>query len=150
MISLGKRSCSAEFPRGRNLVTARAASAAELDSYERVTRMDVPAVVKELEGLLGAKLVAYTAGVSEARAARQWARGEREPRADAAEKLRIALRAASMIAAVDGAAIAQAWFQGLNPQLDDRSPARLLREGDLAELGPEILGAARAFVAGAW
>jgi hypothetical protein len=44
--------------------------------------------------------------------------------------------------------VAQAWFQGLNPQLGDRSPARLLREGDLAEVGPEIVAAARAFVIG--
>jgi len=32
--------------------------------------------------------------------------------------------------------VVQAWFQGLNPQLEDRSPARLLREGDLDEVGP--------------
>ena len=41
----------------------------------------------------------------------------------------------------------QAWFQGLNPQLEDRSPARLLREGDLDAVGPEVIGAARAFLA---
>jgi len=37
---------------------------------------------------------------------------------------------------------------GLNPQLDDRSPARLLREGEIHEVGPEIVAAARAFVVG--
>jgi hypothetical protein len=31
----------------------------------------------------------------------------------------------------DGREVTQAWFQGVNPQLDDRSPARLLREGTL-------------------
>jgi hypothetical protein len=35
----------------------------------------------------------------------------------------------------------------LNPKLRDRSPARLLRDGDLEEVGPEILAAARAFSA---
>jgi len=44
--------------------------------------------------------------------------------------------------------VARAWFQGLNPQLSDRSSARLLREGDLDEVGPEVVGAARAFLAG--
>jgi hypothetical protein len=44
--------------------------------------------------------------------------------------------------------IAQAWMQGLNPQLDDRSPARLLREGDVDEVGPAVIGAARAFLIG--
>ncbi|MDK1011066.1 MAG: hypothetical protein QGM46_07890 [Actinomycetota bacterium] len=50
-----------------------------------------------------------------------------------------------MIADTDDKATAQAWFQGLNPQLDDHSPARLLREGDLDEVGPAIAAAARAF-----
>jgi hypothetical protein len=30
----------------------------------------------------------------------------------------------------------------------DRVPIRLLREGDLDKIGPKLLGAARAFVAG--
>ena len=33
------------------------------------------------------------------------------------------------LAEAESPEIAQAWFQGLNPQLDDRSPARMLREG---------------------
>jgi hypothetical protein len=37
---------------------------------------------------------------------------------------------------------------GVNPILGDRVPIRVLREGDLAEVGPEIMGAARAFLAG--
>jgi hypothetical protein len=44
--------------------------------------------------------------------------------------------------------VARAWFQGLNPQLDDRSPARLLREGDVDEIGPEVIAAERAFLVG--
>ena len=53
-----------------------------------------------------------------------------------------------MIGERDSHEIAQAWFMGLNPQLNDRSPARLLREGALDEVGPEIIAAARAFVVG--
>lgn len=125
------------------------AAAPDLGEYERVTRMEVAAVARALEELLGAKLVAYIAGVSEARAVRHWSRGEREPRGDVPERLRTALRVALMVAATDGPGVVQAWFQGLNPQLDERSPARLLREGELEEVGPDVLGAARAFVAGA-
>ena len=58
------------------------------------------------------------------------------------------LDGARLIGQRDSHEVAQAWFQGLNPQLDDRSPARLLREGDLDEVGPEIVAAARAFVVG--
>ena len=32
--------------------------------------------------------------------------------------------------------------------LDDQSPARLLREGDIDEVGPEIIAAERAFLVG--
>ena len=43
--------------------------------------------------------------------------------------------------------IVQAWMQGLNPILGERSPARLLRDGDLEQDGPRVLDAARAFAA---
>jgi hypothetical protein len=58
------------------------------------------------------------------------------------------LRFALPIANADSPAIAQAWFRGLNPQLDDRAPARLLRDGDLDEVGPAIVAAERAFLIG--
>ena len=45
------------------------------------------------------------------------------------------------------AAVAQTWFPGLNPLLDDRPPALLLREGDLPDVGPKVLAAARQFTA---
>jgi len=48
-----------------------------------------------------------------------------------------------LIAQHVNASVARAWFQGLNPQLDDRSAARLLREGELDEVGPQLLSAAR-------
>ncbi len=47
----------------------------------------------------------------------------------------------------DSPAVVKAWFQGLNPQLEDRSPDRLLREGDLDEVGTLVLRAARSFAA---
>ncbi|MGO4383374.1 hypothetical protein AB4Y80_03960 [Specibacter sp. RAF43] len=45
----------------------------------------------------------------------------------------------------DDRSVVQAWFQGMNPQLDDVAPARLLREGILDEVGSTVLAAARAF-----
>ncbi|TSD47524.1 hypothetical protein FFI94_016185 [Rhodococcus sp. KBS0724] len=38
-------------------------------------------------------------------------------------------------------------YQRLNPILDDRAPGLLLRDGDLAEVGPQVLAAARQFAA---
>jgi len=105
-------------------------------------------LVKGLRDLLGAKLVAYLGGVQETRAVRQWAEGTRAVQDKTDEyRLRLAYQIAALIAEKDSPAVVQAWFQGLNPQLEDRSPARLLREGDLNEVGPLVLTAARAFAA---
>ena len=53
-----------------------------------------------------------------------------------------------MICERDSNEIARAWFMGLHPPLNDWWPARLLREGELDEVGPEIIAAARGFVVG--
>ena len=63
-------------------------------------------------------------------------------------RLRFAYRVVKTLEKHDHAAVVQAWLTGLNPELNDRVPIRLLREGDLEKVGPEILGAVRAFVAG--
>ena len=122
---------------------------ADLRAFSEAVRAPFPHVVKDVSGLLGPKLVAYIVGVSETRAVQQWAEGVREPKDSNAEtRLRFAAQVARLIAEHDNGAVAQAWFQGLNPQLGDRSPARLLREGDPSDIGPKILAAARAFVVG--
>ena len=41
----------------------------------------------------------------------------------------------------------QAWLTGLNPELGDRVPLRLLRESDIYAVAPAILSAARAILA---
>jgi hypothetical protein len=59
------------------------------------------------------------------------------------------LRTAYFIAALlrerEGAATVQSWFKGMNPQLDDQAPARLLRDQPLNVVGPEVTAAARSF-----
>jgi hypothetical protein len=110
--------------------------------------MSTAELVTALRELLGVKLVAYLGKVKETRAVRQWAEGTRDianPRE--VDRLRVAYRAAKMITQRDSKEVAQAWFQGLNPLLDDRSPARVLRDGDLETVGPQVLTAARQFAA---
>lgn len=118
----------------------------DLAIYNHAARMTSQQLVAELCDLLNLKLVAYLGRVRETRAVRQWAHGTRTVNNDTdVERLRIAYRAARLIADSDGTAIAQTWFQGLNPLLHDKTPATLLREGELAETGPEVLAAARRF-----
>jgi hypothetical protein len=118
----------------------------DLDAYATATRASQPELVHALMELLGARQVAYLAGVQETRAVRQWADGQRSIRdSDDEQRLRIAYQATLMLTARDTGQVAQAWWQGLNPQLDDASPARVLREEKPADGGPRVLAAARAF-----
>jgi hypothetical protein len=131
------------------MAASRTAPRPDLEAFDYAMRAPFAAVAKELIDILGAKLVAYIAGVGETRAVQQYADDSRSPRHPAIEpRLRLALRIAKLIRDHDSKEIAQAWFTGLNPQLNDRSPARLLREGEIDDVGPEIVVAARAFVIG--
>lgn len=121
----------------------------ELRAHERAIREPFSVVASRLSDLLTPRMVAYVAGVQETRAVHQWADGTREVKsADVEDRLRLALQLALLLNEADTPRVVQAWFQGLNPHLDDRSPALLLREGDMNEVGPLVLAAARAFQAG--
>ncbi len=85
--------------------------------------------------LLGLKLVAYIARIRETRTVREWAEGVRVKRGDVEPRLRVAFWIAQFIGEHDSPDVVQSWFQGLNPELDDRSPARLLRGEVLDEVG---------------
>ena len=116
-----------------------------LRAYEISIRSDIAELVGQLRELLGAQLVAYLGSVSETRAVRQWAEGTRKPPAEAIRRLRLAYQVAGLLAERDHPRVVQAWFQGMNPQLEDIAPARLIREGNPDEVGPRVLAAARAF-----
>ena len=116
-----------------------------LDAFARATRAEPADLVRDLRELLGAQLVAYLGGVKETRAVRQWADGTRDVNPKALGRLRLSYQLAALVTQRDTPEVAQVWFQGLNPALDDRSPARLVREGDLEKVGPQVLAAARAF-----
>jgi hypothetical protein len=123
----------------------------DLEAHEKATRLEFHEVVRELISIFGDRLVAYMAGVKEPRAVREWAEGVREVRQVevVGPRLRLALRVALMLMSRDSRTVVQAWFQGNNPQLADRVPLRMIRQGDNEEVGPDILAAARTFLAGA-
>ena len=116
-----------------------------LRAYEVSIRSDIAELVGQLRELLGAQLVAYLGSVSETRAVRQWAEGTRKPPAEAIRRLRLAYQVAGLLTERDHPRVVQAWFQGMNPRLEDTAPARLIREGNPDEVGPRVLAAARAF-----
>lgn len=119
-----------------------------LDVHAEVTKYRVPELVAELRTLLGARLVAQIASATETRAVREWAEeGRNIKNPVTVQRLRVALQAALLVTTHDAPAVGQAWFQGLNPRLDDRSPARVLRDGDPDTDGATVLAAAKAFAA---
>lgn len=119
----------------------------ELGLYNDSIRRDPAKLADGVRGILGARLTAYIGSVQQTRAVREWAEGVRRPSAIVVERLRLAYLTASMIEQREGRGIAQAWFQGMNPQLNDVSPARVIRESDPADVGAEVIAATRAFLA---
>ncbi|GAB3560877.1 hypothetical protein GCM10027344_14480 [Spelaeicoccus albus] len=127
--------------------TVAAPKRAWLKAYRDAVSLPVTTLVAELRDLLGARLVAYLGSVKETRAVRQWADGSREPSAATVTRLRDAYQIAVLLAAQEPRGVVQAWFQGMNPELDDVSPARLLREGPREDAGRRVSAAARSFAA---
>lgn len=119
----------------------------DLRAHRESVTLDTGVIVTRLRDILGATLVAYLGEVKETRAVAQWAAGARTPSTATVTRLRTAYHAAAMLREKDSAGVVQAWFQGLNPQLNDVSPARALREQDLDTVGPAVIAAARAFAA---
>lgn len=115
---------------------------AERSSHTAATRASLPSVVGELESVLGQRLTAVIAGVSDAKAIGKWARGGRSPRPDAERRLRDAYFVATLLLQAEAPSTVRAWFSGMNPELDDRAPALVLGE-DAAR----VLQAARTFLA---
>lgn len=99
-----------------------------------------------MTAIIGRKLTAYIAGV-DVRTVDRWTKGS-NPYGDGEARLRFTYQVIVPLADHDKPAVVQSWLTGLNPQLRDRTPVRLLREQDLEVVGPELLGAVRAFIAG--
>jgi hypothetical protein len=119
----------------------------DLKAFRESTVRPFREIVADLVPLLGRKLTAYIGGAKDVRAVDRWIEG-RVPYKDAEERLRFAYRIARLLGSQDHPHVVQAWLTGLNPELGDRVPIRLIRDGDLEAVGPEIIGAARAFAAG--
>jgi hypothetical protein len=103
----------------------------DLQASETAIRIPPTEVVGRLSDILGARLVAYLAGVKDARTVKEWASGSRPIKSPRVlPRLRHALRIALFLSEHEGPDTIQAWFQGLNPQLDDRVPLEVLRDSD--------------------
>jgi hypothetical protein len=120
----------------------------DLFAHREALRLPATAVVEKLVEIVGRKLTAYIGGVKDARAVDRWIAGG-EIYGDAEARLRFAFQVVRTLNEHDSPAVVQAWLTGVNPELGDRVPLRLMRESDIDAVAPAILSAARAFLAGA-
>jgi hypothetical protein len=117
---------------------------------QQIHRQAVAASVSELarflQELLTRRLTAYVAGVQDAKTVTRWANGDVAEIRDLAveQRLRTAYEIALVLLGDESAQTVRAWFLGMDPRLDDTSPAEAIREGRLKE----AMAAARAFAAG--
>ena len=118
-----------------------------LNAYRESLQLPFPELVSQLASSIGRKLTAYIAGVKDVRALDRWLQGG-EPYGDVEKRLRFAFRVVRTLQDHDSPRVVQAWLMGVNPELGDRTPIRLLRDGDLDSVAVEVLSAARAFIAG--
>ena len=119
-----------------------------LEAHRESLTLAFPELVSRLADSIGRKLTAYVAGVKDVRALDRWIEGGENASGEAEPRLRLTFQVVRTLLDHDSAKVVQAWLMGVNPELGDRVPLRLLREGDLTLVAPEVLAAARAFIAG--
>jgi hypothetical protein len=129
-------------------MASTASARPDLEAYRQAVTGAFPDVVRSLVSIIGRKQTAYIASVKDARAIDRWMENA-SPQKDVEQRIRLAYHVAGMLRSSDSEGVVQAWFVGLNPELNDAVPITLLREGNLDTDGKRVLNAARAFVAGA-
>jgi len=105
--------------------------------------MQTADVVRYLADVLGYELLAYITGKS-TKTVRRWAEETTSPRLSTEQILQATAYVFQTILESDSDHVARAWFIGLNPQLDDATPADMLRDGNVKA----VVTAAKAFVSG--
>ncbi|MFC6355634.1 hypothetical protein [Luethyella okanaganae] len=114
-------------------------------AHDDAMRSTFPELVTKLRDIVGVRLVAYIGNVKSTKPVAEWAVGTRKPGEDDRDRLLVAYQIAALLRERNEAVTVQSWFKGMNPALNDVSPARVLHEGDPNEVGPEVMAAAKAF-----
>lgn len=112
------------------------------EAHRKSTKTRPQDIAEYMCEALGTTLVAHICGV-DPRSVRRWVTG-RAPQRRAEDRLRTAYQVFQLLLTYDSEHTVRAWFIGLNPQLDDVSPAEAIRAGRLRE----VLTAAKSFILG--
>jgi hypothetical protein len=92
-------------------------------------RLGIREIVRQLNGALGATLVAALAGSKDPRISYKWAKMDGPtPNNKAIARLMLAHRAWKTVSEIEGEHVARLWFIGTNPWLDEISPIEAIYE----------------------
>ena len=112
------------------------------DVYAETTKMDIHALVRELNENVGTAVVQGMVGVKDRTMPGEWAKPDGPtPRADTQQRLRLGHRVWRTVERSEGRDVALAFLMGSNPRLDDDLPLNAIYELKVKE----VLGAAEAF-----
>jgi hypothetical protein len=98
-----------------------------------------------LQDLFGQRITAMMTGVDDPKTVGRWTRGQ-EPQERHLRRLQDAFHVVCLLEIAESDQVARAWFLGMNPDLDDQSPAAVLAD-DHATGGQRIMRAARSYLA---
>lgn len=121
----------------RAVPRARMASAA----HARAVELSISDITGALQSQLGQALLRVIVG-RDARTLTRWANATVKPPHATEQLLRDTFQVVDLLTSADSGDVARAWFMGMNPQLDDESPAEALSTGRARD----VMAAARAFV----
>ena len=118
--------------------------AAAAEAHRTTVESSVADIAAFLQDAVGQKLVAFMVGVEDPKTVGRWAGGRVPQDVDVERRLRDAHQVFRLLLTKESPYTVRAWFVGLNPQLDDESPATAIREGR----SRDVFVAAKAFLAG--
>lgn len=103
---------------------------------EQTRRLPIAGVSEYVADILGPAVAAVVAGTGDALAPARWATDQEIPGPEAQRCLRDAFQIVELLLRYESGGTVRSWFVGANPELDDRSPAVMIRHD------PEAVSAA--------
>jgi hypothetical protein len=111
------------------------------DAHARAVELGVSDIAAALQAQLGQALLGVIVNKN-VRTLTRWANAAVRPPQASEQLLRDTFQVVELLTSAESADVARAWFMGMNPQLDDESPAEALSAGRARD----VMAAARAFI----
>lgn len=111
------------------------------DAHARAVELGISDIVGALQAQIGQALLGVIV-TKNARTLTRWANGTVRPPQASEQLLRDTFQVVELLTSAESPEVARAWFMGMNPQLDDESPAEVLSTGRARD----VMAAARAFI----